>query len=500
MSKAMDTVEVPVEMVEGVAAIVKLLSSRTSLAPEERDLLQDERDLQDCLNAIGRAGMKTLLVAADTKGPEVIIDGARWGKWGRTRGEYTTLFGAVSLERSTYQLHGRGSVAVPLDLRLGIMEGRYTPSVARIMAHAVGLMPEADAERFLAETGVAVVSVSTLHRVPRKIAARYETRREIIDCALRQEFHVPEPAVTVQVSLDGVMVPQDGEHTQPRGRAPKDGVSEPPRYEVHYGPMGKDSPCETDGESGRPWHEASVGALHFVDELAQPLATICLARMPEVRKTTLLSQLEAEVVSVLEQRPDLDVVLASDGAPLHWKALGEMLERIGAQFGVRVFAALDFYHAAQYLTKAANIIWDTDIADASIHAATWRETLKARADGAENVLGSLRYYRDRLSTKAKRESLQDVIDFLAGHHSAGRMDYYAMQMEGLPIGTGVIEATAKTIVNTRMKRAGARFSQHGGQAILLFRAALVSDRFDPLMRNLHGTYRKVVSEPQRFAA
>lgn len=40
--------------------------------------------------------------------------------------------------------------------------------------------------------------------------------------------------------------------------------------------------------------------------------------------------------------------------------------------------------------------------------------------------------------------------------------------------THATEAAAKTIVGSRMKRAGARFSQHGGQTVMLFRTVLLS--------------------------
>jgi hypothetical protein len=43
-----------------------------------------------------------------------------------------------------------------------------------------------------------------------------------------------------------------------------------------------------------------------------------------------------------------------------------------------------------------------------------------------------------------------------------------------------------------MKRAGARFSQHGGQTVLLFRAALSSDRFEALHEELKASYTKRV--------
>jgi len=39
-----------------------------------------------------------------------------------------------------------------------------------------------------------------------------------------------------------------------------------------------------------------------------------------------------------------------------------------------------------------------------------------------------------------------------------------------------------------MKRAGARFSQHGGQAVMLFRTAVLSERFDALHQELHVTH------------
>ena len=62
----------------------------------------------------------------------------------------------------------------------------------------------------------------------------------------------------------------------------------------------------------------------------------------------------------------------------------------------------------------------------------------------------------------------------------------------LPIGTGITEAAAKTVVGVRMKRAGARFSQHGGQAVMIFRTALLSGRFDGLSDCLEESYKAVV--------
>ena len=66
--------------------------------------------------------------------------------------------------------------------------------------------------------------------------------------------------------------------------------------------------------------------------------------------------------------------------------------------------------------------------------------------------------------------------------------------QGLPIGSGVVEAT-KTLVTERLKRSGMRWSERGGQAILTLRALLQSNRFDSGWSLLLQTYRAEVSAP-----
>lgn len=57
-----------------------------------------------------------------------------------------------------------------------------------------------------------------------------------------------------------------------------------------------------------------------------------------------------------------------------------------------------------------------------------------------------------------------------------RMAYPAMRLDGLPIGSGAIESAATHVVQRRMKRAGLRWSDTGGDAVLALRARLRSRR------------------------
>ena len=74
-----------------------------------------------------------------------------------------------------------------------------------------------------------------------------------------------------------------------------------------------------------------------------------------------------------------------------------------------------------------------------------------------------------------------------------RMRYQRFAAEGLPIGSGVVEAACKTLVSQRMKLSGMRWREDGGQAILTLRGWTQSgDRFDRAWAMLAATYKEEV--------
>ncbi len=467
----------------------ELTEELAKLGPDEVDLDLIEQRVQEAANAWGRDQMAAAMKRADTGAPEVEIHGEGWGNRREHESEYQTVFGAVKIERSVYQQSGRGRVAVPMDLRLGIIEGAYTPKLARVATRALAGMPEQEAAALLREVGVPTLSAPTLGRLSRAMAARYEQRRAELSAAVREHDRIPAQASTVQASLDGVMVPQDGELAQRRGR--KTDEPEPPRYERRYGVVGVPGPRANDCTHGRAWHEGAVGTLAFFDEDGERLRTIYLAQMPEPYKATLVADLERELQSVLRERPDLNIVWASDGDRLQWEALDGIESRLSPKCTGHRMKLVDAFHVAEYIREAAEAIWGVS-GEAKVQAATWRETMKEKRDGADEVLRSMRARLRRSRHATARRELQRAIDYIARQRTLGRTDYVEAQRRRYPIGTGVVEAAAKTIVGTRMKRAGARFSQHGGQTIMLFRAALLSDRFAALHDELHATYRSKV--------
>ena len=88
-----------------------------------------------------------------------------------------------------------------------------------------------------------------------------------------------------------------------------------------------------------------------------------------------------------------------------------------------------------------------------------------------------------------------------------RMDYATHRANGLPIGSGVVEAACKTLVTQRLKRSGMRWRHDGGQAILLLRSLVQSGRFERGWDLLAAAYKRdvrmsddVLPFPRRTAA
>jgi hypothetical protein len=474
------------EIAKAMRAITEFREELKETAPAELDCRKLELEVQRLLHEVGRGLMVEVLQRADVKEPVVEVLGERWGNRRETVGTYTTMFGDIEVPRGTFQKGGGGRVVIPLELRLGIVEKRYTPQAARVLTRAIALMTAEDAEGLLAETGVVTVSKSTLHRVPHAISARYELRKQQINDELRESEEVPDAAVTVQVSMDGVMVPQDGEHAKQRGR--KTDAPQAPRHEQRYGAMPGDAPCDNDDHEGRAWHEACVGTVSYWDADGEHLKTLYVARMPESGKGTVADELEGELCVAIGERPDLHVCFAADGNPTQWQLLASIGSQLPPKLSNEATWLLDFYHCAGYLERAANAVYEDSPATARITASNWGEQLKELDDGALRVLKAMRYQRDRLPSGARRDIIETCIGFLANQARHGRLEYAQARRRHCPIGTGVVEAAAKTVVNVRMKRAGARFSQHGGQTVMLFRTAILSDRFDRLSSCLERTY------------
>ena len=425
-----------------------------------------ERELHERFVEAEREVLGELLERLDVDVPSVEIGERRYHRVLDSTETYTTAVGAVKVRRTLYRC-GRERAVVPMELRAGMVEGHWTPLAARQASCVVAQMTPKEGETLLRELGNMAPSKSSLDRLPKALSARWEANREPFESTLRDVSVVPDEAVTVAVSLDGVMVPmKDGCRANKRERSRAAGR-------------------RTNGPAG--YREASCATLSFYDAEGERLDTLSMGRMPEPKKATLKTMLSAELDAVLGKRPDLHIVTVADGARDNWRYLDALAPE--------ATAVVDFYHATEHLKAALDARYGENNATGRAQFHKLRHVLRDDADGVEKVIRALDYQRKKFP---RRTRIGEVLRYF--RRNRHRMRYADTQARHLPIGSGVVEAACKTLVTQRLKRSGMRWRHAGGQAILTLRALMQSSRFDQAWASLSNTYRQDVAVPDNVVA
>src|SRR3984957_5586292 len=185
-----------------------------------------ERGLHARVMAFEREMVADEMRAADIDTEAVKVEGTIYRRVLRAEEEYLTAAGPVRVMRSLYKDHtDEGARAiVPLELRIGIVEGFWTPLAAQQGAWVVSQMVPKLGEELFERIGNMTPSKSSLDRLPKALSERWEPDRRHFEQALREGDLVPPEAVSVAVSLDGVLVPtKDGDGPAKRAQMAEEG-------------------------------------------------------------------------------------------------------------------------------------------------------------------------------------------------------------------------------------------------------------------------------------
>ena len=158
------------------------------------------------------------------------------------------------------------------------------------------------------------------------------------------------------------------------------------------------------------------------------------------------SEFEPYVTALLKQvgiSKQTSLIGIADAAP--W------IDDLFASLGVKQ-RILDVYHATEYLDKVMKALeYCPEKRDAE--RASWcRGDINAR-------LWFKHHLNEDCDTSTWSDEAQDALRYLQKRFD--QMDYWSFREQGFPIGSGAIEGANKSVIGSRMKRSGMRWSHKG---------------------------------------
>jgi hypothetical protein len=432
------------------------------------DYVAVEDEIAEAVAGVERACHRVTLEGLDVDRPEVLIEGARYRRVHRCEAPYYAMAGAVPVMRTLYRRVGErnGKVVDPVSLRAGVVGDGWLPRVARAMAHEVQDRPSRSAEQSAREFGRLPYSRTSFEEVAHAVGALYAPRHVDIEDALIEAYRVPAEARSISVSLDRVSVPME----EPRPRRPGRPRKQDPKRPIQ-----------------RVFHMAYCATVTLHDRRGEALHTIRYGCMPQGDPHQLCAGIAGDVWSLFKQRSDLRLSLLCDGAPEMWNLLAEQFT--AEKLGVEVHRLVDLWHLLEKLGAAARVMRD-DEPEVRAQVQAWRLRLLNDTHAAGQILWELRLSGRENVRVGKDRPVHDAITYLENH--GDKMDYATARRQGLPVGSGNVEATCKNLFEVRMKRSGARWKERTGEHVVHLRALALSDRWLPAMELTLRPLRKAV--------
>jgi Uncharacterised protein family (UPF0236) len=366
-----------------------------------------------------------------------------------------TLVGKVGVARPYFYCVPCGHGFAPLEVALGLAEGRKQFDLQRVAAKLAAEVPYETARELFAElTGMALGS-ERLHTVTNLVA---EGLRVLDVVPSREEIEAQITAVAVGkrrrpilvLALDGAYVPLRPESARGSRPGRKKQRAKRARWQ---------------GE----WHEAKGFRCYLV---AGERIVHLLSWHQVQSHEELFAALEQVKAAGLIPEEQVRLCVIADGAAWIWERLTQLFPTARQ--------ILDYYHCVQYLHRVATLHYSEE----PEHAQEWAEAMMARLFVGEvaRVLRDLQQLQT--TSDATAAALANLRDYLDTHRH--RLPTGSHRRGGYPLGSGGIEAAHKFIAQVRLKRSGAWWYQSTSNHMLALRCA----KYNGTYERVFGRYRQ----------
>ena len=369
---------------------------------------------------------------------------------------FDTVLGLVTVTRAWYHCAECGHGLAPRDAELGVARESMSPGLAAMNDIAAAAGPFAGAARLLEEVGGVRLTAKRVERAAEASgAAVAEAGRERARLTAARRL-VPLPPSPLPDKLYAVI----------------DGTGVPMTSRETAGRKGK-------GEDGRArTREVKLAVFFTQDKLDAKGYPVRDRTSTSVIATFEPAPVFADLVKAEGIRRGADhirqLTLIGDGAAWIWG--------IATSKFPEATQVVDLFHAREHLhslTRALEFML-LDRRDAWL-AARLEDLDYGYIDGIE---AAVRKYP--LEGAKKDEVDKELGYFLA---NAPRMRYHWFRSRGLFVGSGVVEASCKTVIGQRLKQSGMHWTLGGADAIIALRCKEASSTWEAVCNTPHTQTR-----------
>jgi hypothetical protein len=381
--------------------------------PYSKSFIETEENIQSALNDAGALASGEALKQFDTNGLPIEVDGKNWTSKGQQPKTYQTPYGSIAINRHVYQTSAGGSTYCPLevDARMIITS---TPRFAKQISHKYAEMSSVRLVEDLRENhGI------TVHRSFLQILAE-----AVGSIALSKEEDWTYQTPKLEVAIPTVSI-------------------------------GLDGTCMLLCREG--YRQAMVGTISLYDQAGERQHTTYIAAAPEYGRERFLGRMQREVETVKQLYPNAHYQGLADGAPENWTFLNTVTDT----------QTLDFYHATQYLDKAAKALHPHNEQAQKAWMDIQCHDLKHKVGEASRLLIEMENIQPKRVSQSILQGLQDAITYFRNHHH--QMLYAEAISSNLPIGSGITEAACKVIIKARLGCSGMKWKDKGASIVLSLR-------------------------------
>ena len=388
-------------------------------------------------------------------------------------GTYPSLFGDIQVSRRSFREVGvrNGPTVIALELCAGLIEGA-TPAFAYNVSEGYGLHDMRTHQKVLASSHRHVPARATLERLAGRLGASIDEQVPAIEPLVRGSEKLPSGTRAVSNGLDRTSTPMAEPRAEDAPRKPRRTRKKPrvravpPPIDVNY-------------------RMAYVGTVTYLDEHGESLGVRRYAGPASCVPEELCARMAADVEAALKQQPELMVLTVQDAAPEMWNLVRDAIRPLRRPDCLtNYFEAIDVMHVLGHLSDALTAL-DYDEAARKSRLGEWHDQLLARDSAIDSIESELQRALTSVSGET-RSALEDELTFLKNNKD--RIRYAGLARRGLPLGSGVTESAAKTVINHRTKGSGQRWKEPGIRSVLAARSLVQSDRLPAFWTHFSRLY------------